>query len=393
MRILCIHNQFRKNGGSDVVAAADEQMLSQHDEVTSYSRNSNEILAAGAWQQARLGLDTIYSRRTVLEVTELVGRFRPDIAYVHNVFPLISPSLYHVLHRLRVPSVHIVHDYRLWCPNSRFYINDHPCQRCQLGNYWPAVENRCVQGSTAYSALYAGSLYVNRKLDFTQKISGFICLTEFAKKLLLQAQVPEEKIHVCPNHIDTSGFTPQYGGGRYVLYLGGLYRDKGVMTIAEAFAKLPHIPLKFVGAGDAEQELRDYIRQHSLSHLEIVGFKSGQEKLEYLRNSMFTVVASQLNEAFGLVVLEAFASGKPVVASMAGALPYIVEPEQTGLLFKTQDAEDLAAKVSWLHERPSEIDRMGRKARVVVESKYDCRLRYQALNAIFEDVIHKSRLN
>jgi hypothetical protein len=36
---------------------------------------------------------------------------------------------------------------------------------------------------------------------------------------------------------------------------------------------------------------------------------------------------------------------------------------------------------------------MGRKARVVVESKYDCRLRYQALNAIFEDVIHKSRLN
>jgi glycosyltransferase involved in cell wall biosynthesis len=393
MRILSVHNQFRKNGGSDVVAATDDQMLAQHNEVTSYTRDSNEIAAASRWQKGRFALDTIYSQRTVREITELVGQFRPDIAYVHNIFPLISPSLYHVLHRLRVPSVHIVHDYRLWCPNSRFYINDHPCQRCQLGNYWPAVENRCVQGSTAYSALYAGSLYVNRKLDFTQKIGGFICLTEFAKRLLLQSQIPEDKIHICPNHIDTAGFTPQYGDGRYVLYLGGLYRDKGVMTIAKAFAQLPYIPLKFVGAGDAEQELGDYIQQHRLSNLEIVGYKSGQEKLEYLRNSMFTVVASQLNEAFGLVVLEAYASGKPVVASMAGALPYIVEPEQTGLLFKTQDADDLAAKVRWLYERPDEIDRMGHKARAVVESKYDSRLRYQALRAIFEEVIQKSRLN
>ena len=393
MRVLCIHNQFRKHGGSDAVMAADEQMLARHDEVTSYTRHSNEIASTAQWEKALLGLDTLYSRRTVREITDLAGRFRPDIAYVHNVFPLISPSLFHVLHRLRIPSVHVIHDFRLWCPNSRFYVNDQPCQRCQMGNYWPALQNRCVQGNAGYSALYGASLYLNQKLGFRHKIGGYICLTEFAKKLLLQSQIPEEKIYVCPNHIDTAAFSPQYGGGRFVLYLGGLYRDKGVMTIAKAFKQLPHIPLKFVGTGDAEQELRDYLHQHQLSNVEIVGFKSGQAKLEYLRNSMFTIVASHCYETFGLVVLEAFASGKPVVASAIGALPYIVEPEETGLLVQPQDADDLAAKVRWLYEHPAQIDSMGRKARAVVERKYDSRLRFASLHTIFEDVIERSGMH
>lgn len=393
MRILSVHNQFRQYAGSDIVAASDEALLGQHAQITSYVRNSNEIASVDRWQKAQLALDTIYSRRTVREITELVGTFRPDIAYVHNVFPLISPSLYHALHRLRVPSVHVIHDFRLWCPNSRFYVKDAPCRSCQMGNYLHAIRKRCVQGSVAYSALYAGSLYVNRKMDFTKKIGGYICLTEFAKDLLLQSGIPEEKIYLCPNHIDTSIFTPQYGGGKYVLYVGGLYRDKGVMTIAKAFAELPQIPVKFMGAGDAEQELREFIREKQLTNVELVGFKGGQEKLEYLRNSMFTICATHCYETFGLVVLEAFASGKPVVASAMGALPYIVHPNETGLLFESQNANGLAEKVRWLYERPDEIERMGRTARALVERKYDSSLRYASLNSIFEQVIQTSDRN
>jgi glycosyltransferase involved in cell wall biosynthesis len=393
MRILTVHNQFQQYAGADIVAAADDEILAQHDEVSSYIRQSNEIGSAGLLQKGKLGLDAIYSRRTVREITELVERFRPDIAYVHNVFPLISPSLYHVLHRLHVPSVHIIHDYRLWCPNSRFYIDDQRCMRCQHGNYWHAVQHRCVRGSLPDSAIYAGSLYINRQLDFTQKIGGFICLTDFTKELLLQSQVPEEKLHVCPNHIDTSRFTPQYSGGSYVLYLGGLYRDKGVMTIAKAFAQLPDIRLKLVGSGSEEQELRDYIRQNKLSNMEILGYKSGDEKLELLRNCRFTVVASQLTEPFGLVVVEAYASGKPVVASTVGSLPYLVKPGETGLMFKPKDSDELAAKIRWLYDRPEDIERMGRKARALVEQKYDSGLRYDLLRGIFEKVIEMSGMN
>src|SRR5271167_4536923 len=336
MRILCVHNQFEKYGGADAVFAADQRILAEHGDVATYTRHSNEIGSATQLQKLGMGVDTLYSRRTVREVTDVVERFRPDIAYVHNVFPLISPSLYDVLYRLRVPSVHIMHDYRLFCPNSRFYVNDHVCESCKLGNYWAAVRQRCVRGNAAYSALYASSLFLNRQLGLSRKIGGYICLTDFTKNLLLEAEVPERKLYVCPNSIDTSTYAQRFGGGGYVLYLGGLYRDKGALTAAKAFAKLPHIPFKFVGTGAAEEELREFVTSNRLSNVELVGFKGGEEKLEYVRNSMFTVVPSHFYETFGMVVLEAYASGKPVVASATGSLPYIVQPEETGLLFKPQ---------------------------------------------------------
>ena len=375
------------------MAAADERLLAEHGDVVTYTRHSKEIESASQLQKLGMGVDALYSRRTVREITDIVERFRPDIAYVHNVFPLISPSLYDVLYRLRVPSVHIIHDYRLLCPNSRFYVNDQVCERCKLGNFWPAVAKRCVRGSIADSAVYASSLYLNRKLGLMDKIGGYICLTEFTKGLLLEAKIPENKLYVCPNHIDTSAVTPQFGGGGYVLYLGGLYRDKGVFTVAKAFAQLPHIPLKFIGAGDDEGELRDFIASHQLSNVEMIGFKAGQEKLEYLRNSMFTLVPSHPYENFPLVVLEAFASGKPVIASAQGGLLSIVQSHQTGLLFKSEDVDDLAAKVRWLYDRPDQIESMGRAARNLVESKYDSRLRYPSLEAIFKDVIKMARMN
>ena len=393
MRILCVHNQFQKYAGSDAVAEADGRLLAEHGEVVTYTRHSNEIVSATQLQRWRMGADALYSRRTVREITDLVERFRPDVAYVHNVFPLISPSLYDILYRLRIPSVHIIHDYRLLCPNSRFYVNDQVCESCKLGNFWAAVGKRCVRGNVAYSALYASSLYLNRKMGLLRKIGGYICLTDFTKNLLMEAKIPENKLYICPNHIDTSAVTPQFGGGRYVLYLGGLYRDKGVLTVAKAFAKLPDIPLKIVGTGAAEGELRDFITSHQLSNVEIIGFKAGQEKLEYIRNSMFTMCPSHYYENFPLVVLEAFASGKPVIASAEGALPCIVQPHQTGLFFKSEDADDLAAKVRWLYDRPDQIEDMGRTARKVVESQYDSRLRYPSLEAIFKDVIKKARMN
>ena len=393
MRILCVHNKFQKYGGSDAVFEADQQMLARHADVVTYTRHSQEIFSASWPQRLRFGIDALYSRRTVREVTDLVKRFRPDIAYVHNVFPLISPSLYDVLYRLRVPSVHIMHDYRLFCPNSRFFTNGHVCESCKLGSYWAAVRQRCVRRNTAYSALYASSLFLNRRWGLERKIGGYICLTEFTKKLLLESEIPESKLYLCPNYIDTSAFTPQFGGGRYVLYLGGFYRDKGVLTAAKACAQLPDIPFKFIGTGDAEDELRNYIKQHRLQNVELVGFKEGQEKLEYLRNSMFTIVPSHFYETFCLVVVESYASGKPVVASASGSLPYLVQPNETGLLFRPQDADDLAAKIRYLYDRPDQIESMGRSARDLVATKYDSRLRCPSLEAIFNNVIESASLN
>ena len=111
MRILCVHNKFQQYGGSDAVFAADEELLAQHGDVITYTRHSGEIESAAHSEKVRLGVGALYSRRTVREITDLVERSRPDVAYVHNIFPLISPSLFDVLYRLRVPAVHITVSY------------------------------------------------------------------------------------------------------------------------------------------------------------------------------------------------------------------------------------------------------------------------------------------
>ena len=82
-----------------------------------------------------------------------------------------------------------------------------------------------------------------------------------------------------------------------------------------------------------------------------------------------------------------------MVVSATGSPPFLVHPHETGLLFRPQAADDLAVKSRWLYEHPDQIDSMGHKARALVESKYDSRLRYSALRAIVDDVIKTSRMN
>src|ERR1700720_471390 len=104
MRILSVHNQFRKYAGSDIVAAADEQLFAQHADVTSYTRHRKEIESATQLQRLRVGPDTLYCPGRRREISEVVEPFPSDNGLSTEVFPLGMPSLYHALHRLEIPS-------------------------------------------------------------------------------------------------------------------------------------------------------------------------------------------------------------------------------------------------------------------------------------------------
>jgi glycosyltransferase involved in cell wall biosynthesis len=93
-----------------------------------------------------------------------------------------------------------------------------------------------------------------------------------------------------------------------------------------------------------------------------------------------------LYETFGLVILEAFAAGKPVVGSRLGSLPYIIEQNKSGILFEPGSVDDLVKTVKYLLNRPDEVDRMGRYARSVVETNYSPATCYQKLMGIFSSV-------
>lgn len=90
------------------------------------------------------------------------------------------------------------------------------------------------------------------------------------------------------------------------------------------------------------------------------GKKYGADKEAFFRNTdIFVFPTYYPNECFPLVLLEAMQQGLPCISTVEGGIPAIIEDGKTGLLVKRQDADDLANKIAWTIEHPSEREGMG----------------------------------
>lgn len=387
MKVLLVHGAYQQFGGEDSVVRAEKELLERHgDEVFLYSRHNDEIRNFSVAQKAAFFPQTVYSRKTTREIGDAVREFKPDVAFVHNVYPLISPSVYHELHQLDIPSVQVLHNFRPFCPNGFFYTQGKICEDCKGGNYLNAIRKRCYKDSYLLSGLYALTLGANRLAGMVSKISGFICLTEFFKIKMLEAGVPESKLFVRPNFVYAPSLSPAPGAGSYAIYMGRLSPEKGCWTLVRAFEQLPQVPLKILGTGPLEQDLKDYVSHKGIGNIEFLGFKSGEEKWQLLRNSLCLVVPSEWYENFPVTVLEAYMAAKPVIASRMGGLPYIVEDGQSGLLFEAGKVDELAQKIQHLMDNPAVAARMGDCARRLSETRYGPEQGYSNLMKIFSQV-------
>lgn len=390
LKILLAHTFFQQFGGQDSVALSEHEALQHHGhEVIFYSRKNDEIKDFGVSQKIRFVKETVYSGRTARDLRSLVSANRPDIAYVHNIYPLISPSIYHVLYAMNIPVVQSIHDFRPLCSNGLFYTGNQCCERCKGGNYLHGFARRCYRDSYFLSGLYAFTLGVNRFAKVMDKISAFICLNEFYRAQFLEAGVPTEKLFVRPNSMDPPPATPRLASGTrdYAVYFGRLSPEKGLNTLVRAFEQAAPARLKIAGTGPMESELKEYIRKKKLENIEMVGFVSGPEKWSLLDKALFAVIPSEWYENFPVVALEFYAAGKPIVASRIGGLPSIISEGETGLLFSAGDANEIANKVRYMFSHPLDVDRMGRRARERVETRYSSEQSYHDLMNIFQKVL------
>ncbi len=388
MRVLIVHGAYQQFGREDSVVRAERELLERHgDEVLLYSRHNDETKSFNIFQKAAFFPQTVYSWNSSGEIADAVHSFRPDVAFVHNVYPLLSPSVYHKLHSLGVPAVQVLHNFRPFCPNGFYYTQGQICEACRGGNYLNAVKKRCYKDSYVLSGLYALTLGSNRLAGMIDKVAGFICLTEFFKIKMQEAGVPDSKLFVRPNFVYAPPLTAgPTDAGKYAIYMGRLSPEKGCWTLIHAFEQLPQVPLKILGTGPLEQELKDYVRQKGIANIQFLGFKSGDEKWQLLRNSLCLVVPSEWYENFPVTVLEAFMASKPVIAARMGGLPYIVEEGQSGLLFESGKVDQLAKQIQRLADDPAGAVRMGARGRSLSETKYGPEQGYNNLMNIFSQV-------
>jgi glycosyltransferase involved in cell wall biosynthesis len=327
---------------------------------------------------------------------------RSEIVHVHNFFPTASPSIYSAARSHGAAVVQTLHNYRLLCPNALFFRDGHVCEDC-LGKFmpWPGVAHACYRDSRAASGVTAAMLTVHRaRRTWLEEVDIFIALTEFSRQKFIEGGLPADRIVVKSNFIDRPE-PPTRRDDDYLLFVGRLVDYKGASLLPAAWQLLNNPPpLRIAGDGPQRETLTAAIEHTPLSltgegpgarAITLLGSIPAEHVQHQMSGALALVVPSLLYETFGMVIIEAFATGLPVIASRLGAIAEIVDDGRTGLLFEPGNAADLAAKVRWATDHPAKMRQMGANARAEYEAKYTAEINYRQLMAIYERAVERRR--
>ncbi|MBP8304442.1 MAG: glycosyltransferase [Phycisphaerae bacterium] len=385
MNIAVVHNRYGAHSGEETVVEGILDLLAARGHRTACFMRSSAEIPAQVLGKARAFFSGIYNPVARSAFRRFLSEARPDLVHIHNLFPLISPSVLLECRRAKIPVVMTVHNHRLVCPTGLHLSKRDPrtCERCCGGReYWCVLRN--CEGSLCKSLGYALRNAVARRAGwYRENVALYACLAEFQRRRLIREGYPEDRITVVPNMVQAGLPAGEGPLGEYVGFAGRVSPEKGVDTLVSAARICPEIPFRIAGRVDRMSEVVDRAPDNCtfLGHLgpeDLSGFYAGSRML---------VVPSVWYEAFGLCAVEAQAHGKPVVCSRMGALPEIVVHGETGLLFEAGNAVELAGRIRSLWRQPRRCREMGRAGRDRVLREYGAGPYYERLMAAYEKAI------
>ncbi len=384
MNIFVIHNKYKRTGGEDFVFEQEVSLLKRKGNIVDEYTVDNKLIVTKK-DKLRVGFLGIYNPNICKELKYKLLHLKPEILHVHNFFPIISPSVFYLAAKMKIPVVLTLHNYRLICPNALLYRDGKVCEDCkELLFPWKGVIRRCYRNS-AFQTLALSTIVSFHKLIKTwkTKVDKYIVLTEFQKRKFLESSlgISEKKFAVKPN------FSVDYGVGKskrepFFLYVGRLSKEKGIATLLEAFKQLK-FTLKIVGDGNLKDLVRDYANRYP--NIEYLGFQPKDKVISLMKRCRALVFPSECYEGFPMVLVEAFSTGTPVISSDIGSQAEIVKDQYNGVLFKAGDSRDLVSKVK-LFAKFVNQDYYNNARKEYLE-KYTPEKNYEQLIQIYEEVL------
>jgi glycosyltransferase involved in cell wall biosynthesis len=263
-----------------------------------------------------------------------------------------------------------------------------------------------VVGDGVMKRLFAfHSAYVlPRILSHANKI--IVTSMDYAKRSLLKDRLASQsdKFIEIPLGVDPEIFKPrmkskdlvaQYGlrNKKVILFVGALDRAhyfKGVNYLIKAFQLISSndaYRLIIVGGGNLKSTYESLVVNFGLERKVLFTGTVSDDVLPLFYNlaDVFVFPSIDSSEAFGIVALEAMASGLPVVASDLPGVRSVVQRDVTGLLFKPKDVTLFAKQLHYLLENPQICNKLGKSGRARVLEHYTWKVVGQEIYAVYEE--------
>ncbi|MGK7895652.1 MAG: glycosyltransferase [Xenococcus sp. (in: cyanobacteria)] len=267
------------------------------------------------------------------------------------------------------------------------------------------IEGKLITGFRGYDI----SKYIQKRGErvydeLFQKGDFFIANCEFFRQRAIKLGCDPEKIVVLGSGIDCSNFafTPRHfpaDGKVKIVTTGRLVEKKGIEYGIRAIASLaetyPNIEYNIIGDGKLREHFEQLITELNVGHLvNLLGWKQQEELIEILDNSHIliapSVTAADGNQDAPVNTLkEAMAMGLPVIGTLHGGIPELIEDGISGFLVPERDGNAIADKVRHLIEHPEIWSDIGASGRKRVETKYNMEQLNDELVAIYQQVLNQ----
>lgn len=312
---------------------------------------------------------TVWNYDAEHRLRKLIQDTDPDAIFILHEINHLSPSIIRAARKEGIRVVHRISDFFMFCPKYDFLCENEICESCIHGDYRKALKYRCVKGSVSGTMLRILAMKLYRAVKIFEAVDSFVCTCEFSKKKLIEGGIEKGRIVCIPTFINTEETVPCYEHDKYFLFLGRMAHQKGVIYAIEAMKYLKNTDyvLKITGTlsdSPEDRKLANYIQDNGLENkIVFTGFKRGGELTELINRAVCIVCPAIWYENMPNTVIEAYAHGKPVVASNVGSLAEIVVDGETGFLFEMKNSKEMAERLMRFVDDESLSTEMGKNAR------------------------------